>query len=98
MTAALSSFSAAEGIQVAEFDLGQKSGASQDTKRVCGAAPRCPSCNVSQQALDAARSFRATGVKPQNPFAGFKLEAAWRSAFERWLLALSAAEGEEGSA
>ncbi|GAB3763597.1 hypothetical protein GCM10028796_17380 [Ramlibacter monticola] len=53
---------------------------------------------MSQQALDAARSFRATGVKPQNPFAGFKLEAAWRSAFERWLLALSAAEGEEGSA
>lgn len=52
---------------------------------------------IAEQAELAARRFIETGEPQPNPHAGTADEQAWRSAFERNLLALSAPEAE-GSA
>jgi hypothetical protein len=52
---------------------------------------------IAEQAQLAAAKFMETGEKPDNPHAGTADEQAWRSAFERWLLALSAADVEGGA-
>lgn len=53
---------------------------------------------IAEQAEAAARRFIATGEPQHNPHAGLPGEQRWRSVYERWLLALTADEGSEGSA
>lgn len=91
----LFAFSAGAGMQSPDLDLHQKGGEGLGTKGVNRAATKCPTCNVAQQALDAAHRFVLTGVDQLNPYAGFKLESAWTAAYDRNVLALIAeAHGE----
>lgn len=52
---------------------------------------------IAEQAEAAARLFMETGTPQPNPHAGTADEQAWRSVYERWILALSAHENTEGT-
>jgi hypothetical protein len=54
--------------------------------------------SLAEQAEAAARRFVETGEPEPNPHKGTDDEQPWRSLYERWLLALTADEGTEGSA
>lgn len=54
--------------------------------------------SIAEQAEAAARLFMETGSPQANPHAGMAGEQVWRSVYERWCLALSAAADTEGSA
>lgn len=54
---------------------------------------------ISNQARGAALAFVNTGVPQKNVHPeGTAAAAAWKASYERWLLALTAPEGVEGSA
>lgn len=53
---------------------------------------------LAEEAEAAARRFVDTGEPQDNPHRGTPDEQAWRSAYERWLLQLSAAADTEGGA
>lgn len=53
---------------------------------------------ISEQAHEAALTWK-TGRKPPNPFPmGSAASAVWRASFERWLLLETSEEGCEGAA
>lgn len=53
---------------------------------------------IAEQARTAAARLMETGEAQENPHAGTDQEQIWRSSFDRWVLALSAAQDTEAGA